>query len=162
MNRTLCIFLLVLCLQGCAENSEPVRLIHTSFSESSGLTVTEGAGKPRQLIAESMGVRVMVSPGGEWIVVEDMQLSNLVVIRAFRHGQEGYRETDIAEIRPHWEMLARQAGVPFEDLIHPRVGLEAFGSSEGTVLLHFQAYTGPGEHEEIDSVVEIQLDSSVR
>ncbi len=157
MHRAFCIFLLSLFLHGCGESAQPVRLVHTSFSEESGLTVVAGTGKPQQLIEESLGVNVAVSPGGQWIVVEDMQFSDLVVIRAFQYTNDGYRETPIAEIRLQWETLAHQAGLSFEDLIHPRVGFEEFGSAENTVLLHFQADTGIAGNDRIDSVLEVQL-----
>jgi hypothetical protein len=159
MHRTLGVLLIVLCLQGCAESTEPVRRVHTSFSESSGLIVVDSTGLSQQLIEESLGVRVVVSPSGQWIVVENMQLSNLVVIRAFRYIDGGYREITLPEIRRHWKALARKAGITFEDLMHTRVGIEEFGSSENTVLLHFQADTGLKDKPEIDSIVEIRLDT---
>ncbi len=159
MHRTLGIFLIVLCLQGCTESTESVHQIHTSFSESAGFIVTGSNGKPQRLIEESMGVRAVVSPSGEWIVVEDMQLSNLVVVRAFRYTDGGYLEVVLPGIRSQWETLARQAGVKFEELMRPHVGIEGFGPSESTVLLHFQADTGPVSSQGIDSLVEIELDT---
>jgi hypothetical protein len=161
MHRTLSFLLIVLCFQGCAESTEPVRQVHSSFSESSGLTVVDNHGKSQQLIAESLDVRVVVSPGGQWIVVEDMQLSNLVVIRAFKYTEDSYQEIALSEIRQHWEVLSREAGIAFEDLVHPRVGIEGFGSSENVVQLHFRADTGLIENPEIDSVVEIGLDKNI-
>lgn len=157
IHRAFCILFLSLFLHGCGESAQPTLLVHTSFSEASGLTVVVGTGKPQQLIEESLGVNAAVSANGQWIVVEDMQLSDLVVIRAFQYTNDGYRETPIAEIRLQWETLAHQAGLSFEDLMHPRVGFEEFGSSENTALLHFQADTGIANNDRIDSVVEIQL-----
>ena len=161
MHRSLSLLLIVLFFQGCVESTEPVRQVHTSFSELSGLTVVDNNGKSQQLIAESLDVRVVVSPGGQWIVVEDMQLSNLVVIRAFKYTEDSYQEIALPEIRQHWEALSRKAGIAFQDLVHPRVGIEEFGPLENTVLLHFQADTGLKEHPEIDSVVEIGLDKDI-
>ena len=158
MHRTLGIFLLVLCLQGCAESTEPIRQVHTSFSESSGLIVTDSSGKSQRLIKESIGVRAVVSPSGEWIVVEDMQFSNLVVIRAFHHTQSGYQEVLLPEITRQWQAFARNAGSSLEDLMHARVGIEEFGPLENTVRLRFQADGEPAGSPDLVSVIEIKLD----
>ena len=158
MHRTLGILLIVLYLQGCAESTEPIHQVHTSFSESSGLIVTDSNGKSQQLIEESMGVRVVVSPGGEWIVVEDMQLSNLVVIRAFHHTERGYQEVLLPQIKRQWEAFARNAGTRLEDLMHPRVGIEEFGPLENTVRLRFQADGEPAGSPDLVLVIEIELD----
>jgi len=157
--KAFCFLLCALFLQGCSENAETVRQVHTSFSESAGLTVTEAGGLSQQLIAESLGVRVVISPSADWILVEDMQLSNLVVIRAFRYVEGAYRESGIAEMRPLWEKLASQAGIAFEDLVHTRVGIEKLGPAERSVFLHFQADSVTGEGPGIDSVLEIDLDA---
>jgi hypothetical protein len=156
--KILFLLLCALYLQGCSETTEAVRLVHTEFSESSGLTVTDGSGNSQQLIRESLGVRVVVSPNANWILVEDMQLSNLVVIRAFQYVDGAYREIPVGEIRRQWETLAAQAGATLDELIHPRVGIENFGPTGNSVLLHFQADTRSGSTPDIDSIVEIELD----
>ena len=161
MHKTPSVLLVVLCFQGCAESTEPVHQVYSSFSESSGLTVVDNNGKSQQLIEESLDVRVVVSPSGEWILVEDMQLSNLVVIRAFKYTGDSYNEVTLPETWQHWETLATEVGITFEDLIRPRVGIEGFGSSEKSVQLHFQADTGLKDHPDIDSLVEIPLDAGI-
>jgi len=148
-------------LEGCAENTKSVRQVHTSFSESAGFTVTYSTGESQQLIEESLGVREVVSPSGQWIMVEDMKLSNLVVLRTFRYDDGRYREITLPAIRRHWEALAQKAGITFEDLIHPRIGIEKFAPLGNTVLLHFQADTGLKDQPEIDSIVEIRLDTDI-
>lgn len=155
--KALYFLLCALLLQGCSESAETVRQVHTSFSESAGLTVTDAGGLSQQLIAESLSVRVVISPSADWILVEDMQMSNLVVIRAFRYVEGAYRESIIAEMRPLWEQLARQSGIAFEDLVHTRVGIEKLGPAERSVFLHFQADSVTGEGPGIDSVLEIDL-----
>ena len=109
------------------------------------------------MIAESLGVRVVVSNDGQWLLAEDMQLSNLVVVRAFHYEGDRYREVGFSELRRHWEVLAEEAGIEFEDLIRPRVGIEGFGPDQESVQLHFQAETGLRANPEIDSVMEIPL-----
>jgi hypothetical protein len=160
MHRTLSILLIVLCLQGCSDNTESLRQVHTSFTESSGLTVIDHNGKSQQLIGESLGVKVVVSPSTKWILVEDMQLSNLVVIRAFRLTKQGYQEVLLPEMKHQWEAFAQQAGVNMEDLIHPRVGIEEFGPHENTVSLRFRADVGTAGNDMV-SVIEISLDQAI-
>lgn len=162
MVRYLGGLLLLLCLQACSDKEAPYRQIHSSFSEAGGLTVTDNAGLSQQLITESLGVRVVISNDGQWLLVEDMQLSNLVVVRAFHFDGDRYREVGLSELRRRWEMLAAEAGLDFEDLVRPRVGIEGFAADQQSVQLHFQAETGLKEHPEIDSIVEIPLVSQVQ
>ena len=150
---------IALCSQGCSESEEPARHVHTSFSEATGLQVYDSAGLSQQLIRESLGVRAIVSPSGRWIAVEDMQLSNLVGVRAFEYTDGNYREVTGLGIRQQWEALAEAAGVEMEELIRPHVGIEAFGPGEDTIFLRFKADTGMSGHPEIDAVVEIPLES---
>jgi hypothetical protein len=157
MHRALGILLIVLCLQGCSDKSESLRQVHTSFSDSSGLTVTDNNGKSQQLIAESLGVRVVVSPSTEWIMVEDMQFSNLVLIRAFHYTRQGYQEVLLPEIKQQWETFAQKAGINMEDMIHARVGIEEFGPLENTVSLRFQADAVTAGKQDLVSVMEIRL-----
>ena len=157
MPRYLGVLLLLICLQACSDKEVPHRQIHSSFSEATGLTVTDNSGLSQQLIAESLGVRVVISNDGQWLLVEDMQLSSLVVVRAFHFDGDRYREVGLSELRRRWEVLAEEAGVEFEDLIRPRVGIEGFGPGKGTVRLHFRAETGLRANPEIDSIVEIPL-----
>ena len=157
MLRGLKVLLLLLCLQACSDQEAPNRQIHSSFSEVTGLTVTDNSGLSQQLIAESLGVRVVISNNAQWLLVEDMQLSSLVVVRAFYYEGDRYHEVGLSELRRRWELLAEEAGVEFEDLIRPRVGIDGFGSDQQSVLLHFRAETGLRAHPEIDSVVEIPL-----
>jgi hypothetical protein len=156
--RILGVVLIVLCLHGCTNNAETPRQVHTSFTDSSGLTVTDNNGNSQQLIAESLGVRVVVSPSADWIVVEDMQLSNLVVIRAFHHTSHGYQEVPLPEIKQHWQAIAQKAGINMEDLTHARVGIEEFGPHDNTVSLSFQADAAVAGEPDLVSVIEIKLD----
>ena len=158
MPKILSILLIVLYLQACSDNTESPRQVHTSFSDSSGLTVTDNDGNSQQLIAESLGVRVVVSPNAEWIMVEDMQFSNLVVIRAFHHTSHGYQEVFLPEIKQQWEAIAQEAGINMEDLTHARVGVGEFGAHENTVSLSFQADAGTVGKRDLVSVIEIKLD----
>lgn len=155
--RYLGVLLLLLCLQACSDQEAPYRQIHSSFSEATGLTVTDNSGLSQQLIAESLGVRVVVSNDGQWLLVEDMQLSSLVVVRAFHYEGDRYREIGFSEVRRRWEVLAEEVGIDFEDLIRPKVGIEGFGPGQESVQLHFRAETGLRAHPEIDSIVEIPL-----
>jgi hypothetical protein len=158
MHRILGILLIVVCLLACSDNRDPPRKVHTSFSDSSGLTVTDNDGVSQQLIAESLGVRVVVSPSTEWIMVEDMQFSNLVVIRAFHHTSHGYQEVFLPEIKQQWEAISQKAGINMEDLIHARVGIGEFGPLENTVSLSFQVDAGTAGNRDLVSVIEIKLD----
>jgi len=158
MLKTLGVFFLVLCLQGCSDNRNPPRQVHTAFADTTGLTVTDNNGKIQQLIPESLGVRVVVSPSTEWIVVEDMQFSNLVVIRAFQYTGNGYREVPLPQIKQQWEAIARNAGVKLEDLTHTRVGIEEFGPRENILKLSFQADAAAAGEPDLVSVIEIKLD----
>jgi hypothetical protein len=153
------ILLVALLLQGCAEDAAPVRQVHTSFTEASGLVVTDGQGLSQQLIAESLATRAVVSPSGRWIAVEDTRLSNLVVVRAFRYSGARYDEVALPGILVQWETMASSAGVEFEDLINPRVGIEGFGPGEQTLLLHFRADSGPAADTELSARADIALDS---
>ncbi len=161
MHKTLSILIIVLCLQGCSDNSETLSQVHTSFSESSGLTVTDNSGKSQQLIGESLGVRTIISPSTKWILVEDMQFSDLVVIRAFHRTRQGYQEVLLPEIKLQWEAFAQKAGVSVDDLLHARVGIEEFGPDEKTVILRFQADAGMAGAHEVVSVMEIRLDQDI-
>jgi len=156
--RALGALLLLLCLQGCSEESEPARQVHTSFSETSGLTVSDTAGLSQQLIGDSLGVRVVLSGDARWLLVEDMQLSNLVVVRAFRYTGEAYQEVSLPVLRKYWEALARESGLEFEDLVRPAIGIEGFGPGENSVLLHFRADSPGLQHPGVNSVVEIPLE----
>ena len=157
MPRYLGVLLLLLCLLACSDQGATHRQVHSSFSEARGLTVTDNSGLSQQLIAESLGVRVVASNDGQWLLVEDMQLSSLVVVRAFHYEGGRYREVGLSELRRRWEVLAEEAGIDFEDLIRPRVGIEGFGPDQESVQLHFRAETGLLAHPEIDSIVEIPL-----
>jgi len=157
----LCLFLTVLCLKACAESTEPVRRIHTAFSESSGLTVVDGLGNTQQLTEGSLAAEAIVSSDGRWILVEDMQMSNLVVVRTFKLTRDGYREVSTPDLRQHWLQLAEDAGLTFEDLEHTRVGAEGFGPFDETVMLHFQADSGLVNSPVIDALVEVELSTNV-
>ena len=152
------ILLLALLTQGCTEDPPPVRQVHTSFSETAGLVVTDDQGRSQQLIAESLAVRAVVSPSGRWIAVEDSKLSNLVVVRLFRHSDGRYEETPLPDIRENWRRLAHEAGLELEELINPRVGIEGFGPDEETLQLQFSADTGLFEQPELIAMVEIALE----
>lgn len=155
MHRSMGVLLLALWLHGCGDDTHPAHQVHARFSDSSGLIVTDDNGESQQLIAESLDARPVVAPSGQWIAVEDMQMSNLVVVRLFRHHNGAYEEIALPEIRQHWEALARESGIAFEDVLRPRVGIESFGPAERTLLLRFHA-DAEGDRE-IDSVVEIAL-----
>jgi hypothetical protein len=153
---------LALCLHGCAPSTPQPHQVQIQFLESSGLTVTNSSGQTQQLIADSRDARAVVSPSAQWIAVEDMQMSNLVVVRLF-HYQDGiYEEIALPELRQHWEQLARQAGITFEDLVRPRIAIESFDPAENTLLVRFQAETEPQGGKGIDSVFAIPLEHSLK
>lgn len=152
------IVLVALLLQGCVEDAAPVRQVHTSFTEASGLVVTDGHGLSQQLIPESLAVRAVVSPSGRWIAVEDTRLSNLVVVRAFRYSGERYEEIALPGIRAQWQIMASRADLEFEDLINPRVGIEEFGPEERTIRLQFSADSGLTDEPELSARAEIALE----
>jgi len=155
MHRSIGVLLLLVWLQGCGADTRAPHQVHVQFSDTSGLTVTDDSGKSQQLIAESLDVRPVVAPSGKWIAVEDMRMSNLVVVRLFRYHHGTYAEIALPEIRQHWEALARESGIAFEDLLRPRVAIESFDPTEKILLLRFQADTD-GDRE-IDSMLEIAL-----
>jgi hypothetical protein len=159
MTRLLAALLLVPLLQGCGAERTPALPVHATFSEASGLVVEDGRSTTQQLIPEALDVRAVVSPSGRWIVAEEMKLSNLVVIRAFRYSGDRYEEVPLPGIKQQWETLAREGGVAFEDLVNPRVGIEGFDSSESTVTLLFQADTGLQDRPELVAMVEVPLES---
>ena len=150
--------LFALLLQGCAEDAAPVRLVHTSFSAASGLVVTDSQGLSQQLIRESLAVRPVVSPSGRWIAVENSRLSNLVVVRAFCYSGGRYEEIPLPGIREQWRTIAGRAGMAFEDLINPRVGIDGFGPGERTLSLHFRADSGLPDGPELSAHAEIKLE----
>lgn len=156
MTRPLVLLLFALLLQGCTE--EPARQVHTSFSEASGLLVEDNLGLSQRLIPESRGVRAVISPDGRWIAVEDSKLSNLVVVRAFRYSGGRYEEIPLPGVRQKWEAVANEAGLDFEDLINPRVGIEAFGPGGKTLLLSFRADTGLADRPELQGQAEFLLE----
>lgn len=139
-------------------DGDPPGQVYTSLSEVSGLTVTDNDGKSQRVIAESMGVRTVVSPGAEWIIVEDMQQSNLVIIRAFHYSDNGYHEVFLPETRQQWDVIAQEAGMSMEDLTNTRVGIEEFGPLGNTVSLRFRADAGKGNGPDLVSVIEVNLD----
>lgn len=143
MRNTFCILTLVLWLCGCGQSNPAGHLIQTQFLETSGLTVIDSSGESQQLIENSLHARAVVSPSGQWIAVEDMKMSDLVVVRLFRRHNGRYQELELPELRQHWMQLAEQGGIPFEDLIRPRVNIDNFGPSEKTLLLRFQAEAKP-------------------
>jgi hypothetical protein len=159
MIRAGALLLVALLMHACADDAAPVRQVHTSFTEASGLVVTDGRGPSQQLIPDSRGVRTLVSPSGRWIAVEDTRLSNLVIVRAFRYSGERYEEVPLPGIRQRWQSIANQAGLQFDDLINPRVGIEGFGPEERSVLLHFRADSGLPDAPELSARAEIALDS---
>ena len=146
---------LLLCLLGCSQESGPGR---QAISESSGLTVSDNEGLSQQLIGDSLGVRVVMSEDARWLLVEDMQLSNLVVVRAFRFDGERYREVDLPAMRQIWESLAVDSGIDFEDLVRPRIGIEGFGPGGNSVRLHFRADSADAQHAGIDAIEKIPLE----
>lgn len=156
MTRPLVLLLFALLLQGCTE--EPARQVHTSFSEASGLLVEDNLGLSQRLIPESRGVRAVISPDGRWIAAEDSKLSNLVVVRAFRYSGGRYEEIPLPGVRQKWEAMANEAGLDFEDLINPRVGIEAFGPSGNSLLLSFRADTGLADRPELQGQAEFLLE----
>ncbi|MGK2925135.1 MAG: hypothetical protein ACSLE2_05895 [Lysobacterales bacterium] len=159
MTRLLAVLLLVPLLQGCGAERTPAQPVHTSFSATSGLVVEDGRGKTQQLIPDALDVRAVVSPSGRWIAVEEMKLSNLVAVRAFRFSGNRYEEVALPGIKRQWEALAAEAGVAFEDLVNPRVGIEGFGASESTITLLLQADTGRQDRPELVAMVEVPLES---
>jgi hypothetical protein len=162
VTRLLAALLIVPLLQGCGAEQAPAQPVQTSFAETSGLVVEDGRGKTQQLIPDALDVRAVVSPSGRWILVEEMKLSNLVVIRAFRFSGDRYEEVALPGIKRQWEALAAEAGVAFESLVNPRVGIEGFGPSENTVLLLFRADTGLAEQPELAAEVEVPLEPAAQ
>lgn len=157
-SATAALILALALLQACNADDPPATVaVQTHFSESSGLTVVGSDGHSQQLLEGSLAARSVVSPTGRWILVEDMQLSNLVVIRAFRRTNGHYDEIALPGIRAHWEAMAADAGIGFEDLVNPRVGIEGFGEAGRSVLLRFTADTGLAESPELDALAEIVL-----
>lgn len=159
MTRLLAALLLVPLLQACGAERTPAQPVHTSFSETSGLVVEDGRGNTQQLIPDALDVRAVVSPSARWIAVEEMKLSNLVVIRAFRYSGDRYEEVPLPGIKRQWEALAAEAGVAFENLVNPRVGIEGFDSSESTIMLLFRADTGLQDRPELVAMIEVPLES---
>jgi hypothetical protein len=159
MTRLLAMLLLVPLLQACGAERTPALPVHATFSETSGLVVEDGHGKTQQLIPDALDVRAVVSPSGRWIAAEEMKLSNLVVIRAFRFSGNRYEEVALPGIKRQWEALAAEAGVAFEDLVNPRAGIEGFGPSESTITLLLQADTGRQGRPELVATVEVPLES---
>lgn len=159
MTRLLAALLLVPLLQACGAERTPALPVHATFTEASGLVVEDGRGNTQQLIPEALDVRTVVSPSGRWIAVEEMKLSNLVIIRAFRFSGDRYEEVALPGIKQQWEALAAEAGVAFEDLVNPRVGIEGFGPSESTITVLLQADTGLQDHPELVAMVEMPLES---
>lgn len=158
MTRLLAALLFVPLLQGCGAERTPALPVHATFSEPSGLVVEDGRGTTQQLIPEALAVRAVISPSGRWIVAEEMKLSNLVVIRAFRYSGDRYDEVSLPGIRRQWEALAREGGVAFEDLVNPRVGIEGFDPSESTITLRFRADAGLQDRPELIATVEVPLE----
>ena len=158
MTRAGLALVLALLLQACAEEAVPARQVHTSFTQAAGLVVTDSQGLSQQLIAESQAARAVISPSGLWIAVEDSRLSNLVVVRIFRYTGERYVEVPMPGIREQWQALAGEAGLDFEDLINPRVGIEDFGPDERTLSLQFRADTGLAEPAELSAQRAIELE----
>ena len=159
MIRAIGILLLTLLLQACMEDPAPGRQIHATFSETTGLVVTDDEGRSQQLISDSVAARAVVSPSGRWIAVEDSRLSNLVIVRVFRFSGERYEEIPLPGIGGEWSALARGAGLEADDLINPRVGIEGFGPNEETILLRFSADTGLYGQPELIAPVEIALNA---
>lgn len=148
---------LLLCLQGCGQDTAPGQPVHTEFSQSTGLTVSDADGTSQQLIADSLDARAVVSPSSQWIAVEDMRMSNLVVVRLFHRQGGHYQEVALPELRTHWEQLAQQAGIAFEDLVAPRIAIESFDENESHLLLRFQAQAEPQGTADLVSVLAIPL-----
>jgi hypothetical protein len=157
MRNWLYIAAFALSLHGCGQGTPADHGVQTQFSPSSGLTVTRNDGKSQQLIADSMDARAVVSSSAHWIAVEDMRMSNLVVVRLFHGHDDTYVEVALPEIRGHWEYLAQEAGITFEDLVRPRVTIESFGPDEGVLLVRFQAEVEPLGDKDIDALLEISL-----
>ena len=155
MHRSIGLLFFLLSLQGCGEDARTPHQVQARYSHASGLIVTDGSGKSQQLIAETLDARPVVASSGQWIAVEDMRMSSLVVVRLFCYQNGAYEEVTLPEIRQHWEALARDSGIAFEDLLRPRVAIESFGPAEETLLLSFRADTEGGR--EIDSMLEIVL-----
>lgn len=166
MSNAFCIFTLALLLCGCGPSDPAAHQIQTQFQETSGLTVTDSNGKSQQLIKDSLHARAVVSPTGQWVAVEDMKMSDLVVVRLFHHHNGRYDELELPELKQHWGHLAEQAGITFEDLVRPRVRIENFDPAEETLLLRFQAEAEPQGGDafsnEIDDVVAIPLERNGR
>ena len=158
MRNTFYPLILALWLCSCGQHEPAVDRVQTQFSESSGLTVTDSSGQSQLLIPDSLGARAVVSPSEQWIAVEDMQLSDLVVVRLFRYRDGSYREIGLPELRQHWEQLAQQAGIAFEDLVHPRVAIASFGPDESMLLVRFQAEVEAEGASGIESVLAIPLE----
>ena len=152
------VLLLALLLPGCAEDSPPPRQVHTSFTETAGLVVTDSQGLSQQLIAESQAARAVVAPSGRWIAVEDSKLSNLVFVRIFRYDGKRYEEVAAPGIREQWRRIAAGVGLSFEELINPRVGIEGFGPEERTLVLQFRADTGLADPVELSARHEMSLE----
>ena len=145
-------------IHGCKDDAGPARAVHTSFGEATGLVVRDSRGNIQQLIPDSMAVRAVVSPSGRWIAVEDSRLSNLVVVRVFRDSGERYEEIPLPAIREQWRSIAQAAGLEYEDLINPRVGIEGFGPDERTLRLQFRADSGLAGQPELSGQAEIALE----
>jgi hypothetical protein len=54
--------------------------------------------------------------------------------------------------------MANEAGLDFEDLINPRVGIEAFGPGGNTLLLSFRADTGLADRPDLQGQAEFLLE----
>jgi hypothetical protein len=157
MRRILGFLLLAPLLLACSESGEPARRVHTEFTPESGLTVSDSSGRAQRLIEHSLAARALVSPDGRWIVAEDMKYSNLTTVRFFQDTGESYREIRLPAVRRHWEQLARNAGIAYEDLMNTRLGIEGFGADGNSVILSFRAEAEQPGGEEILSRLEVAL-----
>ncbi len=116
-------------LQGCSIDdniTKPSAAPEASASfvsevKNGALYIDDEKGRYK-LADDALDYRVIPSPGGSWLAVETMLLSNLIVVRFYEKGRDGrYRFKELPDASNLWERVAEEMGFDSDDLRYPRV-----------------------------------------
>lgn len=157
MIRTAALFLSLVLIAGCYERNCHATLIHTNVNEANELWGRVDDGDPIILLRQAQAYRPLLSPDGNWLAVEVRQMSDLHVVRLFRHDGERLVATDIDVTAHAWQLAAAGSNITPGELTHPRTHIFAWDSEAQTLSLALSATT-PGIEQPFEMIITIQLD----
>lgn len=158
MIRIITLYLALVLLPGCGEETQPANLlhIHTSANDAGELWASVNDSESIRLLHDAQGYRPLASPDGEWLAVEVRLMSDLEVVRLFRRDGARFISADKDVTAVAWLEVAATYDVELEALGRTKARVSGW-SNEGKILQLELSATVPGEQDRLETVVAIPL-----